>query len=92
MSQTYEACVVVGLPYNKVKEFEDLIDEGTLETFPPYYDAPLRDCICGLKFASSDEYSFSEFKWNEDTINSLKDEFKDLTGKDAQVWITPASY
>lgn len=87
MGQSYEACIAIGLPRGDI-ENEDLIDDGDLVLFCPYYDGS-DDAIAGLEYKSSGEYNHSLFTWDQAAIDELKRQFKELTGLDGDVWITP---
>jgi hypothetical protein len=66
MSTSYSAALVYGLTYNQAvnltsDEFIDaVIDEGDLEIFAPYYDAPREDSIVGVAIVQTNSYSFKE--------------------------------
>ena len=95
MSVSYRASVIVGLPYG---EFTDsaladlLIDKGRLAANPVYYDACSDECVIGLEFAQTDDYSYTEFAYDQDEIELLQEKFFQLTGQFARVFLTTYGY
>jgi hypothetical protein len=69
MSTSYSAALVYGLTFKDAVRLEDelglesikeMIYEGELEVFPPYYDAPYEDSIVGVAIVQTNSYSFKE--------------------------------
>ena len=67
MSASYSAALVYGLPFKEAIRLEDelglesvkeMIYNGELDVFPPYYDAPYEDSIVGIVVAQTSSYSF----------------------------------
>lgn len=56
MGIEYKAVIVAGLHYScfpDKEQLEDLINDGDLDRFAPYYDAPNEDCLFGILVYSS---------------------------------------
>lgn len=96
MGIDYRAVVVVGVQKGTIENFdkyEALVDDGELETISPYYDGGSDDAaVVGLVYTTTDDYSPSEFRWNQQAVDKLKERFKELTGDDAEVWLSPYGY
>ena len=91
----YCAVITVGVQRGSIEEFdrfEELIDDGELEVISPSYDGSSDDdAVVGLSYAASDDYSSSEFNWDQRKIDELKAKFQNLTGMEARVWLSPHS-
>jgi hypothetical protein len=68
MSTSYSAALVYGLPFKDAVRLEDelglepirdMIYDGELEVFPPYYDAPYENSIIGVAIVQTNSYSFT---------------------------------
>lgn len=96
MGIDYRAAIFVGLPrtyVSEVENFEELLDNDELSVCPPCYDGNSEDyAIVGFEAYGSDTYCASEFEYDVSTINILKEKFKQLTGLDARVYISPYGY
>lgn len=98
MGQSYYAEVIVGLPRADLRDhdeelIEQLIDDGELETCPPYYDGNFDDdAIVGITYATSECYSPSTFEWKQAKIDEMKAAFLRLTGLEGKVWLSPRGY
>lgn len=66
MSTSYSAAFVYGLPYelaeSLIDNIDDLIDEGEIEIFAPYYDASRRESLVGVEIHNSGDYRYRVFK------------------------------
>lgn len=95
MSVDYSSAIVVGL-YRKDIEHEDLEEllyGGDLESFATYYDGNSDDfSIVGLGYLTSGSYRALYFDWDQPKIDSLKEEFRNITGQEAKVWLLPVGY
>lgn len=86
-----KAAIFVGLPREEVDS--ELIENEALEVAPPHYDGNGEDyAIAGFALAMSEDYGASEFKWDAAKVEDLLAQFKELTGKDAKVWLSPYVY
>lgn len=92
----YRAVIAVGVQRGSIEDFdtvEEMVDDGTLELISPSYDGSWDDdAIVGLVYDQSDDYESAEFKWDQQKIDELKEEFTKLTGMEAKVWLTPYGY
>jgi hypothetical protein len=68
MSTSYSAALVYGLTFKDAVRLEDelglesikeMIYEGELDVFPPYYDAPYEDSIVGVAIVQTGSYNFT---------------------------------
>ncbi len=92
MGIDYRAAIFVGLPRGEI-ENKDLIDAEILEVCPPYYDGDSDEsAIAGFPFKTSERYSAVEFEWNRTQIDALKSKFKEETGQEAKVYLSPYGY
>lgn len=91
MGVEYRAAIVVGLPYDKLpKETrDDLIDNETLQSFSPYFDAGRDDCVFGFPLQETDDYQFAVMDYSLEDILKLSAKFKAITGLDAKTYLTP---
>ena len=88
MSIDTSAKIMIGLPRNEVDE--DLIDNEDLEVASPYYDGYGENyAIAGFAIHRSGNYSPVEISWDAVKIGELMRKFRELTGKEAKVWLTP---
>lgn len=62
MGVEYRAVIVVGVPYDDlsphVEELDDLIDNGDLGVYSPYYDADRDSSVVGFVACQSDDYGW----------------------------------
>jgi hypothetical protein len=88
MSIDTSAKIMIGLPRTEVDE--ELLDSDDLEVASPHYDGCGENyAIAGFTLHGSGSYRADEIVWDQEKVDTLKAEFKALTGKDAKVWITP---
>lgn len=89
----YSAVVAVGLQRQNIEDFdkfEELIDEGTLEVISPSYDgSDDDDAVIGFVYDESNAFSSVMFTWDQQRVDELKENFKEITGLEAKVWLTP---
>lgn len=92
MGIDYRAAVFVGLPREEIQNRE-LIETDEIEVCPPYYDGTGAGyAIAGFEYKGSETYCASEFDWDQSKVDELKAEFKELTGQEAKVYISPYGY
>lgn len=90
MSISYDAVIVVGLPFNEVCEDSDeFYDkyEDKLDRISPYFDASNDDCLIGITYASSCDYQYKELA-SEFTMKANLALFKQITGKEGKVYLS----
>ena len=97
MGIDYQGAIMVGLKREDIENeaiLEDIWDgESELEICAPYYDGgDSDDAIIGFCYAASDVYAPDVLDWDEDEINALKAKFKEITGQDAKVWLSPMGW
>lgn len=94
MGMYYKAKLVVGLPYGELvfdlEDEDDLLDE--LDRASPYYDCDQDDMIFGVEIAATSDYSHQEFTYDQAKVDSAKLEFKELTGKEGRLFLSPHGY
>lgn len=94
MGIDYQGAVIVGLHVEDLinhEKYEEFVDGG-LDQASPYYDG-FDQAILGVFAECSDTYSASEITGSVDAkIRAAKDKFKEKTGLDGKVWITPVGW
>lgn len=84
------AAIMVGLPQVQIEHAQELLNDELLESCPPYYDSETDDeVITGFIFKESESYNAVNLEWNQKKIDELKIKFKEITGQDAKVWLSP---
>lgn len=75
MGVEYRAVIAVGAPYEDLKQYveglDELLDDGTLSSISPYFDAPYEDSIVGFIALQSDDYS-----WQLTTETSIQENIR----------------
>lgn len=92
MGMYYKAKLIVGLPH---EELEGDVDEETMDELDrasPYYDCDQDDMILGVEVASTNDYQHKEFVYDQAKVDSAKLEFKELTGKEGRLFLSPHGY
>lgn len=93
MGTYYAAVIAVGVQRRSIEDFstvEELIDDGELRIFGGYAGGESEDdAVVGLTFDASDDYASTEFAWDQQKVDDLKEQFMQITGMEAKVWITP---
>lgn len=93
MGISYSAGLVVGVQRGMVEDLdklEQLIDDCEIGVFSPYYDGGGDDdAVVGLPYVETEPYSSTPVVWDPVKIDSLKAEFLQLVGQEAQIWLTP---
>lgn len=87
----YSGVIVVGLPFEDLCENSDEFYEkyeGKLDRVSPYYDADNDACLIGIVYAVSKDYQFKEIS-DQLVFEKNKTLFKEITGKDAKVYLGP---
>lgn len=94
MGMYYSAAIFVGLPRKEIEHHEHFeeFEDGDLDQAPPYYDGS-EAALFGVSVCASDLYHATEiFGTLDDRIESAKQEFKEKTGLDGKVYITPIGW
>ena len=94
MGMYYSAKIFVGLHRDDLPE--ELVEavhdsENDMDTCPPFYDGGAEELIGYTAFESGD-YEATEFEFDASRIEELKAKFKEETGLDAKVWISPCGW
>jgi hypothetical protein len=89
MGMDINAMIIVGRDYSEIPEdrlesVNDLLDEDTMQSASPYYDAPREHWTVGFQ-----AWGQGDFEWDQDRIDTLKAKFKAHTGLDAVVSVLP---
>lgn len=75
MGVEYRAVIAVGVPYKELEPYVeglvDLLEEGTLRSISPYFDAPYEDSVVGFIALQSDDYS-----WQLTTETSIQENIR----------------
>jgi hypothetical protein len=101
MGIDYRAAVVVGLPREQVEsngkfdderdDFQDWAEEHGMEFVAPYYDG-YDDALVGYVYRISPDYGRSIVRWAPDEVEELKATFREVVGKDAEVYLSVLGY
>lgn len=94
MSIDYRAVLVIGLPRDELREWEDRIEEedeewdSYLDGFSPYYDSG--SLLLGIDVATTYDYSIKELDEELLTVGILaaKREFEEITGLEGKLFLT----
>ena len=91
MGVDYRACIVVGLPYEDLpSQVQQLIEDETLKSISPYFDAPVDDCLIGYIVEETDDYSAKELSLDLSVkTEALAITFKLITGLDPKIYLSP---
>lgn len=96
MGISTKASIFVGLPREDFEDDEQLqewLDNGDLDCCSPYFDGCGDDsAICGIEVVKSEYSGAAEFVWDQPKCDKARSEFKELTGLDAKVWLSPYVY
>lgn len=102
MSTSYHAAIVYGLPYelanSLIDNLDDLIDEGEIDTFSPYYDAYRRESLVGVEIQRSPDYGYREVDVQNDEsaqkrIDTEGKALEEIFGEEnLKVYITTVGY
>lgn len=87
MSVSYEAVIVVGLPYDEVNHNKEIANEEIMTCFSLWFDADRDNSILGYEYQSSGSYSAVEFDYDPRRIEELKQLFFTVTQQDANVYL-----
>lgn len=89
MGMSIFAAVWVGLPRQNIEK-QELLEDESLEVCPPHYDGNgADDAIAGFELLRSPNYLAREFSFDQSRCDELKKKFKEITGQDAKVWLSP---
>jgi hypothetical protein len=89
MGMSIFAAVWVGLPRQDI-ENQELLEDESLESCPPHYDGnSADDAIAGFELLRSPSHLGCELSFDQSKVEELKVQFKELTGQDAKVWLSP---
>ena len=101
MGIDYRAAIVVGLPREQLEsgskfkedddEFQDWVEEHGMEFIAPYYDG-YDNALVGYVYKISPDYGRSLVQWIPDEVEELKQTFEDVTGKEAEVYLSVYGY
>lgn len=93
MSIEYSAAIVLGLPFNDLPQtWQDRVRKGgepeDLQVFPPYYDAPIEDCVVGYSALDTDSYSWKFVPASNPEANDNAARFERITGIEPRAILT----
>ena len=88
MGMSYSAKLIVGLHRDEI-ENEDVIDE--LDSAPPYYDGG-DEAIIGVCVEETSSYSAKEVAITQAKIDAAHAEFREITGQEGKLYLTPCGY
>jgi hypothetical protein len=88
MGMSYSAALIVGLHRDQIED-EDVIDE--LDMAAPYYDGG-DEAIVGLFVERTGDYQAKEITLDQAKVDAAKAKFRDLTGLDGKLYLTPRGH
>lgn len=91
MSIEYYAVIIVGLPRGDFKDGNKLgewRDSDKIQCCAPYYDGDEHG-IYGIEAYHTDCYSATELNYDPVKIEQALLKFKDITGMDGKIWLSP---
>jgi hypothetical protein len=102
MSTSYHAALVYGLTYELanalINNLDDLIDEGEIDTFSPYYDDSREESLVGVEIQRSPAYGYREVDVQndesaQDRINTEGRALEEIFGEEnLKIYITTVGY
>ena len=91
MGMYYKAKLIVGLPQDEIEiDDEEILDE--MDRACAYCDCDSDARILGVTVASSDDYSAIEVDLDLAKIDAAKTTFKEITGQDGKLYLSPHGY
>lgn len=92
MSIEYSAAIVVGVSWRPLTEMQyekvaDLVEQGDLEDFPPYFDGD-REGVFGIALESSPDYGYIAVDYRAEFMGAMMHKFKDLVGIEPKLYLT----
>ena len=90
MGIEYSASIIVGLHRDALENSDDETIES-LDMCPPYYDGS-DQAIVGVTVFASGDYSASEFTWDQAKVDAAFVKFKEITGQDGRLYLTPCGW
>lgn len=86
----YSAKIIIGLHRDELETTDDEIIEN-LDQCPPYYDGG-DQAVIGVVVASSEDFSATEFEWDQAKVDAAKIRFKDATGQDGKLYLSSCGW
>lgn len=90
MSRCYSAAIIVGLPENEFTCHIGLLEEWL--DLDKLVIHGTDDVVIGIELIQSGEYSSTEFVYDPDKIEVLKEKFFRITGQFARVFLVTCGY
>jgi hypothetical protein len=91
MGMYYKAKLIVGLPQDEIElDDEEILDD--MDRACGYYDGGSDATILGVTVASSGDYSAEEVDLDLAKIDDAKAKFRELTGQDGKLYLSPHGY
>lgn len=92
MSIEYSSAIVLGVSWESLTDGQyekvaDLIEQGELEDFPPYFDGD-RKGVFGIALESSPEYGYTSVDYRVKFMGAMMHKFKDLVGIEPKLYLT----
>lgn len=88
MGIEYSAALIVGLHRDEIED-EDLIE--SLDQAAPYYDGG-DEAIVGVYVERTGDYQAKEITLDQAKVDAAKAKFRELTGQDGKLYLTPRGY
>jgi hypothetical protein len=86
--QSCHAVIIIGLPRRDIINIE-ILEEDMMESFPAYYDGTYDPtAIIGIEYERTARYSSMELNWDDNYVNSLKNQFFTLSGQEAKIYLS----
>lgn len=91
MGMYYQAKLIVGLPEDEI----EIDDEDILENMDRacgYYDGGPDATILGVEIEETGDYQAKEITIDPSKIEAAKVKFRELTGQDGKLYLSPHGY
>lgn len=90
MGMSYSAVLIVGLHRDDIETEDEEILES-LDSAPPYYDGG-DDAILGVNVEKSGDYQAKEITLDQAKVDAAKAKFRELTGQEGKLFLTPRGF
>jgi hypothetical protein len=91
MGMYYKAKLIVGLPKDEIEsDDEDMVDD--LDRACGYYDCDEDSMIVGVEVESTGDFEAREISLDAAKVDAAKAKFRDLTGQDGKLYLSPHGY
>lgn len=91
MGTYYTAKLIVGLPQDEIEsDDEDMVDD--LDRACGHYDCDAESRIVGVEVESTSDYQAKEITLDQAKVDAAKAKFRELTGQEGRLYLSPHGY